>query len=98
MNRIGDVAVWPAIAPNANALPYEIRLRGWVLWLTAGFYGLLAIGCLVGAATLWLASVSSGPRNPWLCFGLGSGLIDHNQKMTVAAMQMADMKVWAHRS
>jgi hypothetical protein len=29
---------------------------------------------------------------------LGSGLIDHSQKMTVAAMQMADMKVWAHRS
>ncbi len=30
--------------------------------------------------------------------GLGSGLIDHSQKMTVAAMQMADMKVCAHRS
>ena len=29
---------------------------------------------------------------------LGSGLIDHSQKMTTAAMQMADMKVWAHRS
>ncbi len=30
--------------------------------------------------------------------GLGSGLIDHNQKMTVAAIAMADMKVWAQRS
>jgi hypothetical protein len=29
---------------------------------------------------------------------LGSGLIDYSQKMTVAAMQMADMKVWAQRS
>jgi hypothetical protein len=29
---------------------------------------------------------------------LGSGLIDQSQKMTVAAMQMADMKVWAHLS
>ncbi len=29
---------------------------------------------------------------------LGSGLIDHSQKMTVAARQMADMNVWAHRS
>jgi len=29
---------------------------------------------------------------------LGSGLIDHSQKMTNAAMQIADMKVWAHRS
>ena len=34
---------------------------------------------------------------PWQ-FRLGSGLIDHNQKSTVAAMQIADMKVWAHRS
>jgi ABC-type dipeptide/oligopeptide/nickel transport system ATPase subunit len=29
---------------------------------------------------------------------LGSGLIDQSQKMTVAAMHMADMKVWAQRS
>lgn len=29
---------------------------------------------------------------------LGSGLIDQSQKITLAAMQMADMKVWAHRS
>ena len=29
---------------------------------------------------------------------LGSGLIDYSQKMTVAAMQIADMKVCAHRS
>ena len=29
---------------------------------------------------------------------LGSGLIDQSQKMMVAAMQMADMQVWAHRS
>ena len=27
-----------------------------------------------------------------------SGLIDQSQKMTAAAMQIADMKVWAHRS
>jgi hypothetical protein len=26
---------------------------------------------------------------------LGSGLIDHSQKMTTAAMQMADMNVWS---
>jgi hypothetical protein len=29
---------------------------------------------------------------------LGSGLIDHIQKMTRAAIAMADMKVWAQRS
>jgi hypothetical protein len=37
-----------------------------------------------------------------LCEGelskLGSGLIDHNQKATAAAMQIAEKKVWAHRS
>jgi hypothetical protein len=44
-------------------------------------------------------SVSS----PSPCFvadqpALGSGLIDHIQKMTIAAMAIADMKVWAQRS
>jgi len=29
---------------------------------------------------------------------LGSGLIDQSQKMTAAAMQMVEKKVWAHRS
>ncbi len=29
---------------------------------------------------------------------LGSELIDHIQKMTMAAIAIADMKVWAHRS
>lgn len=29
---------------------------------------------------------------------LGSGLIDQIQKMTAAAMQIAEKKVWAHRS
>ncbi len=29
---------------------------------------------------------------------LGSGLIDQSQKITDAALQMADMKVWAQRS
>ena len=29
---------------------------------------------------------------------LGSGLIGQSQKMTAAAMQMAEKKVWAHRS
>ena len=29
---------------------------------------------------------------------LGSGLIDQSQKMTAAAMQIADKKVWAQRS
>ena len=29
---------------------------------------------------------------------LGSGLIDHNQKMTTAAIAIADMKVCAQRS
>jgi hypothetical protein len=32
------------------------------------------------------------------CVKLGSGLIDQSQKITVAAMQIADMKVCAHLS
>jgi hypothetical protein len=32
-------------------------------------------------------------------FGMsGSGLIDYSQKMTIAAIQIADINVWAHRS
>jgi hypothetical protein len=34
----------------------------------------------------------------WRIVDLGSGLIDHIQKMTMAAMAIADMKVWAQRS
>ena len=30
--------------------------------------------------------------------GLGSGLIDYSQKMTAAAIQMAEKKAWAQRS
>ena len=33
-----------------------------------------------------------------LTWALGSGLIDQSQKMTIAAMEIADMKVWAQRS
>jgi len=32
------------------------------------------------------------------CARLGSGLIDHNQKATATAMQIAEKKVWAQRS
>ena len=32
------------------------------------------------------------------CVLLGPGPIDHIQKITIAAMAIADMKVWAHRS
>ena len=38
-----------------------------------------------------------GPGSPSLS-GLGSGLIDHNQNATAAAMQIAEKKAWAQRS
>ncbi len=43
------------------------------------------------------------PRSSWISIRdtsshLGSGLIDQSQKMMAAAMEMADMKVWAQRS
>lgn len=47
--------------------------------------------------------VSRGPQKMQIAAdfwksALGSGLINHNQKMTVAAIAMADMNVWAQRS
>ena len=41
---------------------------------------------------------SKGIQHETLKNRLGSGLIDQSQKMTAAAMQMAEKKVWAHRS
>ncbi len=54
----------------------------------------LAHGLLLRRLSDFMRLVTAGLSG----FLLGSGLIDHNQKMTVAAMQMADMKVWAQRS
>jgi hypothetical protein len=45
-----------------------------------------------------LVSRWSGMSSTALRSRLGSGLIGHNQKHTVAAMVMADMKACAHRS
>ena len=72
MSRIGDVAAWPATAPNANALPYELRLRGWRLWLNAAGYGLAALACFAGAVVFWLASLSGDRVGMWLCVGLAA--------------------------
>ena len=41
---------------------------------------------------------SKGIQHETLKNRLGSGLIDQSQKMTAAAMQMAEKNVWAHRS
>lgn len=50
------------------------------------------------AVSMFQAMAASGitpiARVPWL----GSGLINHSQKMTAAAMQIAEKKVWAQRS
>ena len=60
--------------------------------LTAGL-----LGALIGGRVL--VRTASPPRLHQLVHhDLGSGLVDHSQKMTVAAMQMADMNVWAQRS
>ncbi len=50
-----------------------------------------------GVVTLTMLQAAIAPRAALRSL-LGSGLIDHSQKMTVAAMVMADMKVWAQRS
>ena len=57
---------------------------------TAKFYGLYVFR---------VEGVSiSDQVNATLQGDLGSGLIDQSQKMTVAAMAMAEKKVWAQRS
>ena len=50
-------------------------------------------GCNV--ILLWFARNQGWATPRFLTFkqALGSGLIDHSQKMTIAAMQIADMKV-----
>ena len=51
---------------------------------------------------LWAGLGSPVGRERWefthAVRGLGSGLIDQSQKMIVAAMAMAEKKVWAQRS
>jgi hypothetical protein len=42
------------------------------------------------------ANLAAGVQHQQL--DLGSGLIDQSQKMTVAARQIAEKNVWAHRS
>ena len=46
-------------------------------------------------AAVWFTGLSGAGKSTLA--SLGSGLI-HIQKMTVAAMQMAEKNVWAHRS
>jgi hypothetical protein len=50
------------------------------------------------AARLLVSAGFTGSSVSFWINELGSGLIDQSQKMTVAAMQMADMKVCAQRS
>ena len=59
--------------------------------LAAGRYGVRGIRS-ISPKRARTSGCPSGFPDP------GSGLIDHIQKITVAAMQIADMKVWAHRS
>jgi len=56
-----------------------------------------ALATAAAVVVFWPAAFFVG-GNGQTAAELGSGLIDQSQKMTVAAMQMADMKVWAHRS
>lgn len=52
-------------------------------------------GLKVGVARLRMRKDGDGA---FLYWPLGPGLIDQSQKHMVAAIAIADMKVWAHRS
>ena len=71
----------------------------------SALYRKLAYDPRRGFARVYAAKMTSeglGRRCTWrslnLFRDLGSGLIGQSQKMTVAATQIADMKVWAQRS
>jgi Mg2+-importing ATPase len=59
-------------------------------FLTFGFLLLVLHASVETFRTAWFVES--------LLTQLGSGLVDQSQKMTAAAMQMAEKKVWAHRS
>ena len=93
--RLGDMA-------EARRLVLSMKLVMLVaaigFFLGVAIFGRMALalfGAQFAAAYVPLLVTAAG-----LCgaLALGSGLIDHNQKMTVAAIAMADMKVWAQRS
>ena len=76
--------------------PIPVVLFDEAFWReTINFEGLVRRG-LISQEDLSIFRFAETPEQIWA--ELGSGLIDHSQKMTVAAMVMADMKVWAQRS
>ena len=52
----------------------------------------------LGVRNLQLSALAPEYRPVLAPVELGSGLIDQSQKMTVAAIAMAEKKVWAHLS
>jgi hypothetical protein len=77
----------------------KLVAKRWLTYLAALVW--LAFTCFHADLQLLIADSFNVPLleklRPVAAF-LGSGLIDQSQKMTVAAMQMADMNVCAHRS
>ncbi len=99
--------VWEAVSIFDRQYKATARkLDAFLSFKTAGFPHNNAYGYIRGRNIRQNAYRHVGQRHILKCdikdfFGsihLGSGLIDHIQKMTMAAMAMADMKVWAQRS
>ena len=63
-----------------------------------GYKNHIAVDRAYGLVRKWTATHAAAHDGARLEEVLGSGLIDHVQKMKVAAMQIADIKVCAHRS
>ena len=64
-----DLATWSATAPNAEGLPYVIRVRGWALWLSIAFYVLIAIACFAAAVWFWRSPTMSAEARVGLAAG-----------------------------
>ena len=83
---------WPVQQDKTKGVDGEVS------YSTSG----LPTGLTIDTTSGYIAGIPSAVAD-WsgsviLTNSLGSGLIDHIQKITVAAMQIADMKVCAHRS
>ena len=99
MARGHEVVAIPLVAAERVPNP-KINLASAQGFLVTASEGARALADTIGVRTfpVFCESEQTAAELRRLGFKLGSGLIVYSQKMTVAAMQMADMKVWAHRS
>jgi CRP-like cAMP-binding protein len=98
--RLATAVLWAASRDEAMVVEHLVDIgRRDAAQRMAHF--LLELGARLTLVKLGSKQGYACPLTQYLladALGLGSGLIGHIQKMTIAAITMADMKVWAQRS